>query len=147
LGIALADTYTTDVFLKQFDKLFAKLFDGVRQDSGDALIFADKMIAHYRKLGIDPLTKTIIFSDALDYEKAALISEHCEGKIGFSFGIGTNLSNDVGVKPMNIVIKMTEAKPLHGDWTPVVKLSDSFGKYTGDKQMIDLTKNILNIKY
>jgi nicotinate phosphoribosyltransferase len=145
LGIALADTYTSDVFFRQFDKLFAKLFDGVRQDSGDPFVFADKVIAHYRKLGIDPMSKTIIFSDALDYEKAARISEHCQGRIDYSFGIGTNLSNDVGVKPLNIVIKMTAAKPWQGDWTPVVKLSDSPGKYTGEKNTIKLVKSILNI--
>ncbi|MGN6637456.1 MAG: nicotinate phosphoribosyltransferase [Mucilaginibacter sp.] len=145
LGIALSDTYTTEVFFRQFDKLFAKLFDGVRQDSGDPLAFADRLIAHYQKMGVDPKSKTIIFTDSLDYEKAARISEHCHGRIGFSFGIGTNLSNDVGVTPMNIVIKMTAAKPFHADWTSVVKLSDSPGKYTGDEETIGLVKAILNI--
>lgn len=146
LGIALSDTYTTDVFFRQFDKMHSKLFDGVRQDSGDALVFADKVITHYKHLGINPLTKTIIFSDALNYNKVAQITRHCQGRIGFSFGIGTNLTNDVGLEPMNIVIKMTEAKPAHSDWTPVIKLSDSNGKYTGDDKTIDIAKLILNIK-
>jgi nicotinate phosphoribosyltransferase len=146
LGIALSDTYTTEVFFRQFDKKFAKLFDGVRHDSGDAIEFAQKTIDHYQKLGIDPLSKTIIFSDALNYEKVVRIAEFCREKIGMSFGIGTNLTNDVGLKPMNIVIKMTEALPEGDDWTPVVKLSDERGKYTGEDRMITLAKEILKVK-
>jgi nicotinate phosphoribosyltransferase len=145
LGIALSDTYTTEAFYKQFDKKFAKLFDGVRHDSGDAIEFAEQTIKHYQKTGIDPLAKTIIFSDALNYDKVSRIADFCRGKIGMSFGIGTNLTNDVGVKPMNIVIKMTEAFPEGDEWIPVVKLSDEKGKYTGDEKMIHLAKTILNI--
>jgi len=145
LGIALSDTYTTEAFYKQFDKKFAKLFDGVRHDSADPIEFAEQTISHYKKLGIDPLSKTIIFSDALNYDKVARIENHCRGKIGMSFGIGTNLTNDVGLKPMNIVIKMTEAFPEDDEWIPVVKLSDEKGKYTGDEKMIHLAKTILNI--
>lgn len=145
LGIALSDTYTTRVFYNQFDKKFAKLFDGVRHDSGDAIEFAEQTIKHYRKSGIDPLSKTIIFSDALNYEKVARIADYCRGKIGMSFGIGTNLTNDVGLQPMNIVIKMTEAFPEGDEWIPAVKLSDEKGKYTGDEKMIHLAKTILNI--
>jgi nicotinate phosphoribosyltransferase len=145
LGIALSDTYTTNVFYQQFDRMFAKLFDGVRHDSGDAIEFAEQTIKHYQKLGVDPKSKTIIFSDALNYEKVARIADHCRGKIGMSFGIGTNLTNDVGLKPMNIVIKMVEAFPDGGEWTPVVKLSDERGKYTGDENMINLAKTILGI--
>ncbi|HYG40975.1 MAG TPA: nicotinate phosphoribosyltransferase, partial [Cytophagales bacterium] len=102
LGIALSDTYTTPVFFKAFDRMFSKLFDGVRHDSGDPIAFADYTIKHYQSLGIDPLTKTIIFSDSLNYEKVARIAEHCRGKIGMSFGIGTSLTNDVGPRSMNI---------------------------------------------
>jgi nicotinate phosphoribosyltransferase len=145
LGIALSDTYTSEVFFEQFDKKFAKLFDGVRHDSGDPLKFADQTIKHYQKLGIDPLSKTIIFSDALNYEKVARITAHCTGRVGFSFGIGTNFTNDVGLKPMNIVIKLVEAYPEGGPWTPVVKLSDEKGKYSGDPGMISLAKTILHI--
>lgn len=145
LGIALSDTYTTEVFFKQFDKMFSKLFDGVRHDSGDALLFADKVIAHYNSMGIDPKTKTIIFSDGLNYEKVARIAEYCHNKIGMSFGIGTNLTNDAGPAAMNIVIKMTEAQPKDGEWTEVVKLSDEHGKYTGTERMINLAKTILEI--
>ena len=146
LGIALTDTYTTEVFFKQFDKKFAKLFDGVRHDSGDALEFGDKTITHYQKLGINPLTKTIIFSDGLNYEKVERITEHCRGRIGMSFGIGTDLTNDVGLKPMNIVLKLTEAKPENADWTGVVKLSDEPKKHTGTENDIDLAIRLLNIK-
>jgi nicotinate phosphoribosyltransferase len=145
LGIALSDTYTTDVFLSQFDKMFSKLFDGVRHDSGDPLLFADKVIEHYQSLGIDPRSKTIIFSDALNYQKVATIANHCQNRIGASFGIGTNFTNDAGPAAMNIVIKMTEAKPESGEWSPVVKLSDEHNKYTGSKKMISLAKRILDI--
>lgn len=145
LGIALSDTYTTEVFFRQFDKMFSKLFDGVRHDSGDPLFFADKVIDHYRQLGIDPNSKTIIFSDALNYDKVARIADHCRNKISMSFGIGTNLTNDVGPEAMNIVIKMSEAHPQDGEWTEVVKLSDEHGKYTGSEKMIGLAKTILGI--
>lgn len=146
LGIALSDTYTTEVFFSQFDKMFSKLFDGVRHDSGDPLLFADKVINHYQKMGIDPRSKTIIFSDGLNYDKVERIAAHCQGKIGMSFGIGTNLTNDAGPAPMNIVIKMTAAQPKDGEWTEVVKLSDEHGKYTGTERMINLAKTILQIE-
>jgi nicotinate phosphoribosyltransferase len=145
LGIALSDTYTTEVFFRQFDKMFSKLFDGVRHDSGNPKAFTDQVVAHYKGLGIDPKTKTIIFSDGLDYDKVASIAEHCRDKIGMSFGIGTNLTNDAGPAPMNIVIKMTAALPKNGEWTEVIKLSDEQGKYTGNPKVIDLAKTILGI--
>ncbi len=146
LGVALSDTYTTDVFFRQFDKKFAKLFDGVRHDSGDPIEFANKTIAHYEKNGINPLFKYIIFSDGLNLDKVAEITAACQGRIGISFGIGTNLTNDVGLKPMNIVMKLTAAQSLNQDWVPTVKLSDEPGKYTGDPRMIELAKEFLNIK-
>lgn len=145
LGIALSDTYTTDVFFTQFDKKLTKLFDGVRHDSGDPLVFADKTIAHYQQHGIDPRSKTIIFSDGLNAEKVTRIADYCKGRIGISFGIGTNFTNDVGLPAMNIVIKMTEAWPEEAHWTPVIKLSDEPGKHTGDESMIVLAKQILDI--
>lgn len=146
LGIALSDTYTTEVFFSQFDKMFSKLFDGVRHDSGDPMQFADKVIAHYQKMGIDPKNKTIIFSDSLNYNKVSAIAAYCRDKIGMSFGIGTSLTNDAGPEPMNIVIKMTSAFPKDGEWTDVVKLSDEHGKYTGSKDVIALAKTMLNIQ-
>ncbi|MGZ3925275.1 MAG: nicotinate phosphoribosyltransferase [Flavisolibacter sp.] len=146
LGIALSDTFTTNEFYEVFDKKFSKLFDGVRHDSGDPLEFADKTIEHYKRTGIDPLTKTIIFSDSLDLDKVKRIADYCKGKIGVSFGIGTNFTNDVGLHPLNIVIKMTEALPETEPWTPVIKLSDVPGKQSGDEQTIELAKQVLSIK-
>ena len=146
LGVALSDTYTTDVFFKQFDKKFSKLFDGVRHDSGDPIEFAEKTIAHYKKMGVNPLSKYIIFSDGLNTEKVRAITEACKGKIGISFGIGTNLTNDVGLRPMNIVMKLTEVLTSDNEWVPTVKLSDEPNKHTGDPKMIHLVKEVLSIK-
>lgn len=145
LGIALSDTYTTDIFLRQFDKKFSKLFDGVRHDSGDPLEFAEKIIVHYQRMGINPMSKTIIFSDALNYEKVSTITAYCRNRINVSFGIGTNLTNDVGLKPMNIVLKMIETRDRTEEWIPVVKLSDENHKHTGEENMIRLAKEILGI--
>lgn len=145
LGIALSDTYTTEAFFKQFNKKLTKLFDGIRHDSGDANEFAQKTIKHYQSLGIDPLSKSIIFSDGLDYDKVAKITSFCKDKIGYSFGIGTDFTNDVGLPRMNIVIKMTEAFPEDGEWTPVIKLSDEPMKHTGNIKEIEMAKRYLHI--
>lgn len=152
LGTALTDTFTTPAFLKAFNMKYAKLYDGCRQDSGDPIEFTKIIIEHYEKLGIDPLSKTIVFSDALTPERAIEIASFCTNKIKFSFGIGTNLSNDVfseesNQKPLNMVIKMTAAKPTSQDeWIPTIKLSDVEGKHTGDVKMIETCKYLLNIK-
>ena len=146
LGVALSDTYTTDVFFRQFDKKFTKLFDGVRHDSGDPLEFADKTIRHYEENGINPLYKYIIFSDGLNLEKVEEITNYCRGRIGISFGIGTNLTNDVGLKPMNIVMKLIGVQDYKHQWIPTVKLSDEKGKHTGNPKMIELAKEFLSIK-
>ncbi len=144
LGIVLTDTFTTDVFLSTFDTMYAKLFDGVRHDSGDPLKFTDKIIAHYEKLHIDPSGKTIVFSDGLDIEKTVKIHKYCKGRIKDSYGIGTNLTNDVGVTPLNIVIKMAKCKTRPEKyWHDTIKLSDDIGKHTGDKKEIEHCINIL----
>ncbi len=145
LGIALTDTYTSEVFFEGFDKKFAKLFDGVRHDSGDPIEFAKMTIEHYQKLNIDPKSKTIIFSDGLNPEKVQTITHFCKGKIGMSFGIGTDFTNDVGLPAMNIVIKMSQALPEKGYWTDVVKLSDEPKKHTGTPEMIELAQRLLDI--
>ncbi|MBK0368883.1 nicotinate phosphoribosyltransferase [Flavobacterium agrisoli] len=145
LGIALTDTYTTDVFLEQFNKKYSKLFDGVRHDSGDPIEFAKKTIAHYEKMGIDPKSKIIVFSDGLNMDKVKVIADYCRGKIKMSFGIGTNFSNDVGLKPMNMVIKLVETKPENSHWEGVVKLSDEKNKHTGTPKMIALAQQVLGI--
>ena len=146
LGIVLSDTYTTDVFLQSFDRKFAKLFDGVRQDSGDPIEQAGKIITHYESLGIDPTTKTIVFSDNLNLDKVAHIHEWCKGKIRDSYGVGTFLTNDVGVKPLNFVIKLTAVQNKGGEWLPTVKLSDVPSKNTGPKNEVDLCKKVLRIE-
>ncbi len=145
LGIALSDTFTTDVFFKAFDKKYAKLFDGVRHDSGNAIEFVEKTYEHYQNLRIDPKSKSIVFSDSLNPAIVEEIADKCRNKFNISFGIGTNFTNDVGVKPLNIVVKMTEAKPERQNWTPTVKLSDAQGKHTGATGAISLCKSVLNI--
>lgn len=146
LGIVLPDTYTTDVFFSTFDTFYAKLFDGVRQDSGDPFLFIDKIIAHYKKLHIDPSTKTIVFSDNLDVEKAIQIHRHCNGRIRDAYGIGTNLTNDVGVTPLNIVIKLSKARVCADKpWRNTVKLSDDIGKLTGDLEELKTCMGLFHL--
>ena len=124
LGIALTDCITMDAFLADFDLYFAKLFDGLRHDSGDPLAWAEKAIAHYEKLGIDPLSKTLVFSDGLDFPRALALYRRLRGRINVSFGIGTSLTCDIpGVTPTNMVIKMTAC-----NGQPVAKISDAPGK-------------------
>jgi nicotinate phosphoribosyltransferase len=145
LGIALTDTFTTKNFFNSFDTMYAKLFDGVRHDSGDPIEFGERAIEHYKKLGIDPRTKTIVFSDGLNPKEVERINKHFgHGRIKLSYGVGTNLSNDIpGVTPLNIVIKMVSAKPHGKKWIPTIKLSDVEGKHTGDPEMIELAKKII----
>jgi len=153
LGIALPDTFTTDIFYKYgFNTKYAKLFDGVRQDSGSPLEFIDKTITHYRKLRIQPRLKTCLFSDNLNsIAKIKEIKEYCwkgkepEDRLMDRYGIGTWLSNDVGVKPLNIVIKLVGLDCGNG-WVNTVKLSDSPTKHTGDSAEIDLCLRTLGIK-
>lgn len=124
LGIALTDCITTDAFLSDFDLYFAKLFDGLRHDSGDPVKWAEKCIAHYHKLGIEPMSKTLVFSDGLTLPRALEIFRALRGRINVSFGIGTNLTADIpGVAPMNMVLKMTACAGQ-----PVAKISDEPGK-------------------
>lgn len=132
LGTALSDTYTSDSFLSNFSRKQAKLFDGVRCDSGDEFDFIDHLVARYRELGVDPTTKTIIFSNALDFEKALRIFQYCQGQIRCAFGIGTNLTNDTGFRPSNIVMKLSRCKMnVNQQWRECVKLSDDLGKHIG----------------
>lgn len=144
LGIALTDTITLDAFLRDFDLYFAKLFDGLRHDSGDPLVFADKCIRHYESLGIDPMTKTLIFSDALTFDKAMALKIALEGRIKTSFGIGTHLTCDVpDITPMNIVIKMVSC-----NGQPVAKISDEPGKTTArDEGYVKYLKSVFNVPH
>ena len=148
LGTVLTDTYTTDVFMQNFSKKHAMLFTSLRHDSGDPLQFTEKVIARYRELRVDPTIKYIIFSDGLDPERAIEIANYCKGRIGASFGIGTNFSNDVGngVRPMNIVMKLWKCKMTEKErWHPCVKLSDVDGKHTGEPEEIELAQRTLGL--
>ena len=122
-GIALTDTITTDCFLRDFQLTYATLFSGVRHDSGDPYEWGEKMIAHYKKLGINPVTKTLLFSDSLDFEKATQIYDHFKDKVQVAFGIGTFISNDTNVPALNIVMKTTKCNGMD-----VAKISDIAGK-------------------
>ncbi len=146
LGTMLTDCFTTDVFLRNFSMDMAKLYDGVRHDSGDPFQFGDKIIAKYKSYNIDPMTKSIVFSDALDFERALTIQKYFEGRIKVSFGIGTNLTNDVGEAPLNIVMKLKtfQVNPRQPEYR-CVKLSDSPGKELGDPQEIQSYKVILGL--
>ena len=123
LGIALTDVVGMDAFLRDFDLYFAKLFDGLRHDSGDPYLWGEKAISHYQKLKIDPKTKSLTFSDGLDLQKAWDLHQYFKARIKTNFGIGTNLTNDMGLTQLNIVLKLVEC-----NGQPVAKLSDSPGK-------------------
>ncbi|HET9957083.1 MAG TPA: nicotinate phosphoribosyltransferase [Polyangiaceae bacterium] len=123
LGIALTDVVGMDAFLRDFDLYFAKLFDGLRHDSGDPIEWGEKAIAHYRSLRVDTASKRLVFSDGLNLPRAQQIHQHFSGRIQTSFGIGTDLSNDTPHRALNIVMKL-----LSCNGQPVAKLSDSPGK-------------------
>jgi nicotinate phosphoribosyltransferase len=127
LGIALSDTYGFDAFLRDFDPYFCKLFDGVRHDSGDPFAWGERMLAHYAANRVDPLGKTLIFSDSLDIPRVIELCERFGGRCRLAFGVGTNLTNDLGYTPLQIVIKMTRC-----NGQPVAKLAD-----TPEKTMCD----------
>ena len=122
-GIALTDTITTDCFLRDFQLTYATLFSGVRHDSGDPYEWGDKMIAHYNSLGINPRTKTLLFSDSLDFERATALYDYFKDKAKVAFGIGTFISNDTDEEPLNIVMKTTKCNGMD-----VAKISDVAGK-------------------
>ncbi|MCQ2464707.1 MAG: nicotinate phosphoribosyltransferase [Oscillospiraceae bacterium] len=122
-GTALTDTITTDCFLRDFDLTKATLFSGVRHDSGDPIEWGEKIISHYRELEIDPTTKTLLFSDSLDFERADSILKHFSGRVKVAFGIGTYLSNDTCEHPLNIVMKVTRC-----NGSDAAKISDTPGK-------------------
>lgn len=148
LGIALTDTYTTEVFFRDFDLFYSKLFDGIRQDSGDPVVFARRAISHYLDKQIvlpgGLIPKTLVFSDAIDSpEKITAIEDVVRNRILSVYGIGTWLTNDISlpdgthVKPLNMVIKMTAAKPTGNDpWIPCIKLTDSTEKRAGDNALV-----------
>lgn len=147
LGTVLTDTYTVDVFLRGFSMKLAKLYDSVRHDSGDPFLFGDKIIEKYKSYGINPMSKTIVFSDSLDFQKALDIKKYFKDKINVTFGIGTNLTNNIkGIKPMNIVMKLKDFQinsnqPKYS----CVKLSDTPTKAIGDPAEIEVYKYQLGL--
>ena len=141
---ALTDTYTSDVFFKQMTAQQARHWQGLRQDSGDPLVYLEKAIAFYEMHDIDPKKKRIVFSDSLDVNKALQIRDAAKGRIECVFGIGTNLTNDVGATPLNIVIKLDALLDRIGGCC--VKLSDTPGKSTGDHNMVKKYKSILKLQ-
>ena len=122
-GTALTDAITTDCFLRDFSQTYATLFSGVRHDSGDPIEWGEKMIAHYKAMKIDPMQKTLLFSDNLDFVRADEIFRHFRGKARVACGIGTYLDNDTFAEPLNIVMKTTKC-----NWQDVAKISDTPGK-------------------
>ena len=147
LGTFLYDTYGWKAFQESFSKKHAKLFEGLRVDSGDNFKAVDKIIAKYKELSIDPLTKSLTFSNGLNVEDAVAIHRYCAGKINDNYGIGTFLTSDVtGSEPLNIVIKLTEVKLTEKkNWQKAIKLSDDPGKHTGDPDEVEIAKRTLNI--
>ena len=141
LGIALTDTFTTDAFFRDFDFPLARAYDGLRHDSGCPFEFTEKALSHYESIGIDSRRKTIVYSDGLDFPKMIEIWKRYSGKVGIAFGIGTNLTNDCGLTPMNIVIKLTGCNDK-----PCIKLSDVPGKEIGNPGMIQMVKRAYEIK-
>lgn len=140
LSVVLTDTFTTDAFFKDFKNVLSNAYKGLRQDSGDPIEFGRKALEHYKKMGIDPKTKTIVFSDGLNIPKAIEIYNTFKGQIGILFGIGTDLTNDVGYEALNIVIKLIEC-----NGKPVVKLSDNVTKAMGDAEMIEKVKKAYGV--
>ncbi len=129
LGTALTDVVGMDAFLGDFDLYFAKLFDGLRHDSGDPVVWGEKALAHYEKLRIDAKTKRLTFSDGLDLPSSFNLYRHFADRTQLGFGIGTNLTNDMGLRTLHIVMKLT-----HANRQPVAKLSDSPGKLLCDDE-------------
>ena len=142
LGTALTDVVGMDAFLADFDLYFAKLFDGLRHDSGDPVVWGEKALAHYEKLRIDAKTKRLVFSDGLDFEKSFDLYRHFADRTQLGFGIGTNLTNDMGLKTLHIVMKLT-----HANRQPVAKLSDSPGKLLcDDETFLAYLRQVFSVK-
>ena len=141
LGIALTDTVGMDAFLSDFDLYFAKLFDGLRHDSGDPYVWGEKALAHYEKLRIDAHTKRLVFSDGLDVPAALALYHHFGDRTQLGCGIGTQLTNDMGIEPISIVMKLT-----HANDQPVAKLSDSPGKtLCDDPTFLAYLRQVFNV--
>ena len=141
LGIALSDVCGMDAFLRDFDLFFCKLFDGARHDSGDPFEWGEKLIAHYQRMRIDPRTKVMVFSDSLNEPLAIRLFEYFKGRCQTAFGIGTNLTNDLGYEALQIVIKMTRC-----NGQPVAKISDEPSKTIDyDPSYVKYLREVFNV--
>jgi nicotinate phosphoribosyltransferase len=141
-GTALTDTITTDLFLMDFDRSMVNNYTGVRHDSGDPYEWGEKIIKHYAKYGVDSRTKTLLFSDSLNFDKAQKLHDYFKDRAKVSFGIGTFVSNDTGVEPLNIVIKLQ-----HVNGKPVAKLSDAPGKtMSDDDEYLEYLENAVKFR-
>lgn len=142
MSVALTDTFGTDFFFRKFGA-YSKKWKGLRHDSGDPLIFGDKAIEFYNNNGIDPITKQLFFSDGLDVDEMIRIRNHFIGRVGFTFGVGTNITNDVGYPTLSIVVKAIKAKYARSKtWKNLVKLSDNLAKAIGDQEEMQRYKRI-----
>ena len=150
LGISLIDTYTTASYLHTLTMKQAKLLDGFRQDSGDEFQIGNMIIDKLKEFRIDPSTKTIVFSNALNFDKYAEVAKYFKGRIKVSAGIGTNLTCDLGIegyKPANIVMKLSKCRYSPRDfWEYVIKISDDLGKHMGMKELFDIAVRELHLK-
>lgn len=149
LGTALIDTFTTRSFLRTLTMKQAKLLDGFRQDSGDEREVGDAIIARLQEFGIDPKSKVLVFSNALNFQKYKAVADYFRGRIKVSAGIGTNITNDPGIegyKPANIVMKLSRCRMSDKDpWEKVIKISDDLGKHMGDVKEFDIATYELHI--
>jgi nicotinate phosphoribosyltransferase len=154
LSVALTDTFGSDFFFEDFGQERALAWKGLRHDSGDPVEFGEKAINFYKKNGVDPLTKTIVFSDGLNIKEIIMLYQHFNGRVSLVFGWGTTLTNDLGIKPLNIVMKAVRAESKHnieknkslrfGAYT--VKLSDVITKHTGRAEDIERYRNVFNTR-
>ena len=144
LSIALTDCITMDSFLRDFNLSLSTSYQGIRHDSGDPIEWAEKAIRHYKNLGIDPSTKTLLFSDNLNFKKIITLYKKFNKKINVIFGIGTKLTCDIpNVQPLNIVIKLVKC-----NGKPVAKISDSPGKtFCVDKNFIKSLLQAFNLPF
>ena len=149
LGTALIDTFTTKSFLRTLTMKQAKLLDGFRQDSGDEKVVGDAIIARLKEFGIDPATKVIVFSNALNFPKYKEVADYFRGKVKVSAGIGTNITCDPGIpgyKAANIVMKLSRCRMSSKDpWEKVIKISDDLGKHMGDDRDFDIASYELHL--
>lgn len=146
LSVALTDTFGTDFFFADFTKAQSEEWRGVRHDSGDPFVFGERLIEFYANQGIDPQTKTVVFSDGLDIDQIVQLQKQFGKRMNVMFGWGTTLTNDLGLKPLNIVMKATHATDtLLGRGADTVKLSDAAGKHTGPEAQVARYQDIFRV--